>query len=122
MEGQRMKKRLLIAFMMVGALLLVASSGDSEDNNANNANNDKTADKAADNEVVAWAWDPEFNIAALEIAKEHYDGDEDITLDIIENAQDDIIQKLNTGLSSGAGKGDRKSTRLNSSHVAISYA
>jgi len=100
-----MKKRLLIAFMMVGALLLVACSGDGEDNNANNANNDKTADKAADNEVVAWAWDPEFNIAALEIAKEHYDGDEDITLDIIENAQDDIIQKLNTGLSSGAGKG-----------------
>ncbi|MBM7553884.1 ABC transporter substrate-binding protein [Thalassobacillus pellis] len=54
-------------------------------------------------EITAWAWDPNFNIAALELAKESYE--KDIKLKIIENAQDDIVQKLNTGLSSGTMKG-----------------
>ncbi len=57
------------------------------------------------NTITAWAWDPNFNIAALELAKEKYSGEEEIELDIIENAQDDIVQKLNTGLSSGTMKG-----------------
>src|SRR5699024_7380734 len=55
--------------------------------------------------ITAWAWDKEFNVAALEVANEAYDGDEDIELEIIENAQDDIVQKLNTSLSSGSDKG-----------------
>src|SRR5690606_13732286 len=54
--------------------------------------------------ITAWAWDPNFNIAALNIAKKHFE-DEGFELEIVENAQDDIVQKLNTGLSSGTMKG-----------------
>jgi len=60
---------------------------------------------AAD-EVSVWAWDPKFNIKALEIAQELYQKDHpDFKLNIIENAQDDIVQKLNTALSSGVTDG-----------------
>lgn len=53
--------------------------------------------------ITAWAWDPKFNVAALEMAKETYEGGAEI--DVIEHAQADIVQKLNTGLSSGTMKG-----------------
>ncbi len=59
--------------------------------------------EAEPDKITAWAWDPYFNIAALEIAKESYGNK--LELDVIENAQDDIVQKLNTGLSSGSMKG-----------------
>ena len=58
---------------------------------------------ANDNEITVWAWDPNFNIAALKLAEEEYDGD--VKLKIVDNAQDDIVQKLNTTLSSGTTKG-----------------
>ena len=58
---------------------------------------------ANDNEITVWAWDPNFNIAALKLAEEVYDGD--VKLKIVDNAQDDIVQKLNTTLSSGTTKG-----------------
>lgn len=57
-------------------------------------------------EVTVWAWDPNFNIAALKLAKERFEAKhQDVTVNIIEYAQDDIIQKLNTGLNSGTTKG-----------------
>ena len=57
-------------------------------------------------EITVWAWDPKFNIAALEIAKETYKKENpDFNVKVIENAQDDIVQKLNTALSSGTTKG-----------------
>jgi len=57
-------------------------------------------------ELTVWAWDPKYNVKALEIAEEAYKGaNPDFKLNIIENAQDDIVQKLNTSLSSGAQKG-----------------
>ena len=74
-----------------------SSSGDS----------DEAADKSKDtNEITVWAWDPNFNIKAMEIAKEAYASENsDVKVNIVENAQDDIIQKLNTALSSGTTKG-----------------
>ncbi|WP_411344718.1 ABC transporter substrate-binding protein [Paenibacillus sp. WLX1005] len=57
-------------------------------------------------EITIWAWDPNFNIAALNLAKEKYMADHpDVTINIVENAQADIVQKLNTGLNSGTTKG-----------------
>lgn len=89
-------------FLSIGLILffLGCSSDDSGDAEGSTDNNEGDTD-----EITVWAWDPKFNIQALEIADETYDGDEDIDLNIIENAQDDIIQKLNTTLSSGADKG-----------------
>ncbi len=50
--------------------------------------------------VTVWAWDKTFNIAAMEEAKKVYDN-KDVEIKIVEMAQDDIVQKLNTSLSSG---------------------
>lgn len=96
-----MKKFLYLFLVSAGILALAACSNGGTDGNDNGAaDSGDAADK-----ITAWAWDPQFNIKALEIAAEAYDGEEDVDLNIIENAQDDIIQKLNTGLGSGANTG-----------------
>lgn len=90
-----------MVFMLVGIIALVAcSSSDEATGEGNSADDGGSSDVDS---ITAWAWDPAFNIAALEHAKEAYDGDVDV--EVIENAQEDIIQKLNTGLSSGSTKG-----------------
>lgn len=83
-----------IGLLLLISILLVACSETSD----STGNSDS-------NEITAWAWDPKFNIAALELAEKSYDGEEEVELKIIENAQDDIISKLNTGLGSGTMKG-----------------
>ncbi|REJ25570.1 MAG: ABC transporter substrate-binding protein [Caldibacillus debilis] len=89
-----MKKIFLL--LLISVLLLAACSSKSDSGKKESTGKD-------DNVITVWAWDPNFNIAALNIAKEFYDGKEEIK--IVENAQDDIVQKLNTGLSSGTLKG-----------------
>ena len=96
-----MKKLYLMLVLLVGlAVLAACSSGDEETGSDSGSKGSSGADS-----ITVWAWDPAFNIAALEKAKEAYNGDGDYEVKIIENAQDDIIQKLNTGLSSGTTKG-----------------
>lgn len=93
-----MKK--LLALLLVSMLLLAACSSGS-------SNGKESKENSADaNEITVWAWDPSFNIKALELAKEAYAAENpDLKVNIIENAQDDIVQKLNTSLSSGTTKG-----------------
>lgn len=81
--------------MIILASVLVVLTACSENSNEG---------KSESNEIIAWAWDPKFNIAALELAEKAYNQD-DFDMKIIENAQNDIIQKLNAGLSSGTMKG-----------------
>jgi len=95
-----LKKRLLL-FLGIGLLLFTVACGGSSSNDAN-SNTDSGGDA---NTITAWAWDQVFNVTALETAGEYYDGDEEFDLKVIENAQDDIIQKLNAGLSSGTTSG-----------------
>lgn len=96
-----MKKFYLVFVLLVGlAVLTACSSGDEE-----SSKDSGTKDSSGADSITIWAWDPAFNIAALEKAKEAYNGDGDYEVKVIENAQDDIIQKLNTGLSSGTTKG-----------------
>ena len=93
-----MKKIFMLLFM---SILLVACSSTTDSNDSKGKGGNEEVD-----EVTAWAWDPKFNIAALEIAKEAYkDENPDININVIENAQDDIVQKLNTALGSGTTKG-----------------
>ncbi|PWU66826.1 ABC transporter substrate-binding protein [Gracilibacillus dipsosauri] len=94
---KRISKKLLFFLFLALILTLAACSGGNESGSDEGGSDGNT--------ITAWAWDPNFNIAALELAKEKYSGEEGIELDIIENAQDDIVQKLNTGLSSGTMKG-----------------
>ncbi|PAD40224.1 ABC transporter substrate-binding protein [Terribacillus sp. 7520-G] len=85
----------LFALLFVGLLVLSAcSSGSSSEADADT------------NDIKVWAWDPNFNIKAMELAKTAYQQENtELNIEIIENAQDDIIQKLNTSLSSGTTKG-----------------
>lgn len=63
-----------------------------------------SASTAVTNDIVVWAWDPNFNIRALEIAADAYaslNPDSATHLIIEESAQDDIVQRLNIMLASG---------------------
>ncbi|KAA0965598.1 carbohydrate ABC transporter substrate-binding protein [Sporosarcina sp. ANT_H38] len=92
-------KKIFMLFLISILLVACSSSPDSKGSESKGGNEDT-------DEVTVWAWDPKFNIAALEIAKETYKQENpDLTVKIIENAQDDIIQKLNTALGSGTTKG-----------------
>jgi lactose/L-arabinose transport system substrate-binding protein len=93
--GSSMKK--VLAFFLVSILMLTACSSGSKTNKASSEGKDT-------NTITIWAWDPNFNIKALNIAKETYNN-KDVNIKIVENAQADIIQKLNTSLSSGTTKG-----------------
>ncbi|MEH7073093.1 ABC transporter substrate-binding protein [Neobacillus drentensis] len=92
-----MKK--VLALFLVSILMLTACSSGSKDKGASDSGKDT-------NEVTVWAWDPNFNIKAMNIAKDVYKKENaDVNIKVVENAQDDIIQKLNTSLSSGSTKG-----------------
>ncbi|MFP5115769.1 ABC transporter substrate-binding protein [Bacillaceae bacterium C204] len=92
-----MKK--ILALFLVSILMLTACSSGSKDKDASENGKDT-------NEVTVWAWDPNFNIKAMNIAKDVYKSENpDVNIKVVENAQDDIIQKLNTSLSSGTTKG-----------------
>lgn len=91
-----MKNKKSIAALAIITSLSLAACGDTTDNG-----DDKEVD-----EITAWAWDQQFNIRALEIAEDYQkEEDSDFSVEIIENAQDDIVQSLNTNLSSGVDQG-----------------
>lgn len=85
-------------FALVLATMMVTTACSSGGNNTEGAAEGGSADK-----LVVWAWDANFNVKAMNTAKEAYGGDTEIQ--IIENAQDDIVQRLNTGMSSGTNRG-----------------
>jgi len=90
-------KKLLVLFLVFN-LLTACSVGSKTENTSGET-------KGTD-DITVWAWDPNFNIKAMNIAKEIYASENpNVKINIIENAQDDIIQKLNTSLSSGTTKG-----------------
>jgi len=90
-------KKILALFIACMLLLTACSSGSSE----------MSSSESKDvKEIAVWAWDPNFNIKAMEIAKDVYkDVDSKLKIKVVEMAQDDIVQKLNTTLSSGSTKG-----------------
>jgi len=93
-------KKKIITFLLASLLLLAGCSSGAKESSSN------SEEPKDSNEITIWAWDPKFNIKALEIAEKHYKTENpDIKIKVIENAQDDIVQKLNTSLSSGTTKG-----------------
>lgn len=96
------KGKKILALLVACMVLLTACSSGGKGTNTTNSGGGSSAAK----EVTIWAWDPAFNIAALNIAKEAYNAkNPDVKINIVEFAQADIIQKLNTGLNSGTTKG-----------------
>ena len=108
---------LLVVIMIIGitACSPAAEKPDKDDSSkVEDTEKDKDTEKVEDKEdtagekkkITAWAWDKNFNIAALEEAKAIYNEENpDVEIEIVEHAQDDVIQKLNTGLSSGTTSG-----------------
>ncbi len=94
-----MKK--LFALFLISILLLTAcSSGSSEKTQS------ESSDSSDSNELTVWTWDPNFNVKAMNMAAEAYKAENpDLKIKVIENAQEDVVQKLNTSLSSGTTKG-----------------
>lgn len=95
-----MKIKKLLATVLTGAmtfsLVACGSSGGSLSGGSNS--DDKT--------LTIWAWDDTFNVEAANIAKEKYEKEHpDVTVNVVSMAQDDVVQKLNTSLSSGTYDG-----------------
>lgn len=96
-----MKLKKIMATVLTAALtfsLVACGSPASNSKEANKAKDDKT--------VTIWAWDETFNIKALNQAKDIYAKDHpDVKFNIVNMAQNDVVQKLNTSLSSGTYDG-----------------
>ena len=97
-----MKKFLTV--LLASFMLLTACSNNT--NTANEGSGNTAAPEAGKKqEITVWAWDKVFNIGAMERAKTVYaEKNADLTVNLVENAQADIIQKLNAGLNSGTTK------------------
>jgi len=93
MEVGRMKK--LMVLFLASMLLLAACSTKTPDSKPSEDGKDTGSDGKETEELTIWAWDPNFNVAALNIAIEGYKANQPgANFKIIENAQDDIVQKL----------------------------
>ena len=92
----KLKKNMALA-MTVMLTLVMAGCGSltiSSSSSKASVSDDKT--------ITVWAWDDTFNIKAANMAKERYLKDHpDVTINVVSMAQDDVVQKLNTSLSSG---------------------
>ena len=94
----KFKKIISIAVTAMMTLGIVGCGSSSSDS--------KSANKADDKTITVWAWDDTFNIKAANMAKERYLKDHpDVTINVVSMAQDDVVQKLNTSLSSGTYDG-----------------
>ncbi|WP_438346934.1 ABC transporter substrate-binding protein [Paenibacillus sp. FA6] len=88
---------LLLVTMMASVLAACGSSNTAESTDDGGSTKKK---------VVAWAWDPSFNGAALKIAEELYQKEHpDFELEIVDMAKADLEQKLNTNLAAGVKDG-----------------
>ncbi|MBP2000111.1 lactose/L-arabinose transport system substrate-binding protein [Paenibacillus shirakamiensis] len=99
-----MKKFLSVLLLVTLTASMLAACGSSNSDS-------KTADStdqggASKKKVIAWAWDPSFNGAALKIAKELYQKEHpDFDLEVVDMAKADLEQKLNTNLAAGVKEG-----------------
>lgn len=93
-----MKLKKATALLLAGAMTLsMAACGSSKP---------KEAEKKDDKKLTIWAWDESFNIKAANQAKEIYTKEnKDVEVEVVTMAQDDIVAKLNTSLSSGSYDG-----------------
>lgn len=89
-------KKLFASVLCVGLAFTMTACGSGDDKK-------ESGDKKT---ITVWAWDETFNIKAVEEAKAMYAKDnKDVEVKVVTMAQDDIVQKLNTSLSSGKTEG-----------------
>lgn len=96
-----MRVKKFLAMTMASTMLMSMVACGSTDNNSQGASN-----AADDNSITIWAWDEAFNIKAAQEAKDIYlETNPDAEINIVTMAQDDIVAKLNTSLSSSSYEG-----------------
>lgn len=103
-----MKFKKVLAMLLAASMALgMTACGGSEDTKDTKETKQKTEDTAkSDDSLTIWAWDEAFNIKAAEVAKDMYAKENpDVEINIVNMAQDDIVTKLNTSLSSGSYEG-----------------
>jgi lactose/L-arabinose transport system substrate-binding protein len=73
---------------------------------SNSGSTGKQDEDSKSKKITIWAWDEAFNIVAANKAKEIYKKENpDAEIEVVTMAQDDIVAKLNTSLSSGSYEG-----------------
>jgi lactose/L-arabinose transport system substrate-binding protein len=88
----------VVTGMMAFGLMACSSSSNTSSVSSSKGKDDKT--------ITVWTWDDTFNVPAVNAAKERYLKDHpDVTINVVSMAQDDVVQKLNTALSSGTYDG-----------------
>lgn len=107
----RIKKAVVLLLMGILLVALVACDGGSD--SANEGENQPTRDvETSGNDttdgqtLTIWAWDPNYNIIALETAKEIFLRDNpDVHIEIVTMARNDLEQSLSVNLASGTAVG-----------------
>lgn len=95
MKFKKILATVLTAAMTFGLVSCGSGSGDSA---ASGNSDDKT--------LTIWTWDDTFNVKAANMAKEKYlKNHPDVKIEVVSMAQTDVVQKLNTSLSSGTYDG-----------------
>ena len=111
MKTKRMLALGLAALMTAGLTACGGTDdakGDTKENTpaASTEGGSEGAEASGDNSLTIWAWDEAFNIKAAQDAAEIYAKENpDVEVNIVTMAQDDIVAKLNTSLSSGSYEG-----------------
>ncbi|MBU3145176.1 ABC transporter substrate-binding protein [Clostridium sp. CF012] len=94
-----MKTKKLIALALT-AIMTLSMAGCAKDTKKS-VTTDTTNKK-----LIIWAWDGTFNVVAAKEAKAIYEKDhKGVEVQVVEMAQNDIVQKLNTNLSSNTTAG-----------------
>ena len=92
-----------IMVLAMSAILIIGMAGCGSSTESSNTSKAGNSD---DKTIIVWAWDDEFNIKAANMAKEKYLKDHpDVMINVVSMAKDDVVQKLNTSLSSGSYDG-----------------
>lgn len=101
-----LKKWLSIGLLVSITALLLSACGSGSNAGSGSEESGDAGNSGSKQKVVAWAWDPSFNGAALKIAEEIYQKDHpDFELEIVDMAKADLEQKLNTNLAAGVKDG-----------------
>ncbi|BCN29958.1 ABC transporter substrate-binding protein [Anaeromicropila herbilytica] len=101
-------KRKILALILAVVMVVGMTACSSNKTNTKDSGKTGTTDtkETSNKKITIWAWDESFNIVAANEAKALYQKDHpDVQVDVVTMAQDDIVAKLNTSLSSGSTEG-----------------
>jgi len=110
------KKALSLLLAVLMTLSLAACGGNTKESQTNTNDSQTNVDKGQEDtkktsdeksgKITIWAWDPNFNIAIMNYAKEIYTKDNpNVQIDVVDIAKGDLEQKLHTNLASGVKDG-----------------